>query len=112
MRAGSEVEASQVELPGGGPQLPGGAAVHEHGGQGVQVLDAEGDAAADPARRDGDLALVPGGPEFGEPNVLPAGMPEEGLGLVLQVVGDPGPGAGDLEVSPAVRAALAPSPPP
>src|SRR5262249_26057779 len=95
-------ERGQIDLAAGEPQLAGLAAVHEHDGQGVQVLGGEDDAATGPGGGAGDFAAVPGGGDPGGPGVPPAWGGEVGLGVVLQIVGDAGQGAGDLEVAPVV----------
>ena len=43
----------------------------------------EGDAAPRPTGRDRDLAVIPGSGELGEPDVFPARVREQGLGIVL-----------------------------
>ncbi len=97
----------QVQVAAGKGDLAHAAAVNEDGGRRVQALDGEDDPAAiiGPGGRKGkrELPLVPRRGDGGQPLALPTRMGEDGLAVLLHVVGNAGPAARDLEIAPIAR---------
>jgi len=68
----------------------------------VDVVGPQRDAPAGPLGGEGHLALIPRGGDVGEGRIGPARVGDDRLAVLLQPVLDARPGAGHLEVAPAL----------
>ena len=102
MLAAGAAQRREVHLAARKPHFARLLAVHVHGRVGIQVLRGHSDAAAGPLAGDGDLPLVPGRGDAAQVLVLPARMGIDRLAVLLHVVGDSRPAAGNLEIAPLV----------
>ncbi len=98
--ASRPADRREVDLAGGKPRFAAFLAVEEDVGAGVEIFQAEHDAAARPITGDADFSLIPGRGDCAEVQILPARMGEDRLAVVLHVVGDSGPAARHLEIAP------------
>jgi len=82
------------------PDLPCLVPIHKHGPVGIEVFHIKKHPAACPVAGYRDFPLIPGAVDFPEIHPLPAWMKKNLVGILLHVIGNSGPGARDLKMSP------------